>query len=244
MAFLIHMDWDSEQLGLSCRRLECSLALPLQRHALIADIADALASDLSADLVVAKIPKSIDLPRAVKQILPAWRVRHLGTEIVHLRVASPTDSPDNGEVIFYPGTADPSPFLDLAWDMQFSRYHLDPTIGIERAVSLWKNSITDHCRGFAQEAAIISLSGIPAGIATVHKDKTSVRLHIVGVLKWARGQGVGKRLLQGVIARYGSTHDIMVEAHENNIAASALYASVGCRPVAESDILHFWNTTR
>jgi ribosomal protein S18 acetylase RimI-like enzyme len=244
MALLIPMDWDSEQLGLSCRRLECSSALPLQRDTLIAHIAAALASDPSADLVAAKIPTSINLPQTLKQVLPTWRVRHLGVEVVHLRVASLPDSKDNGDVIFYPGTADPSPFLALAWDMHFSRYHLDPKIGIERAVSLWKNSITDHCRGFAQETAVISLSGLPAGIATVHMDKTNVRLHIVGVLNWARGQGVGKRLLQGVIARYGRTHDIMVEAHEENIAATALYASAGCHPVARSDILHFWNTTR
>ncbi len=242
-AYLAPLPWDSAHLGLPCARLDWSPPLPISPVALATEIAAALSAAAPAALVAAKLPAGRCEPRALQAALPKWRVKMLGVEVVHHRPAGVSDVVGGSDVTFYPGTADPAPFLPLAWDMRYSRYHLDPKIDTARAVSLWEASITDHCRGFAQEVAVIAQAGRPAGMATLHLDVASARLHIVGVLAWARGQGLGRRLLETIIVRHGHTRDLLVEAHADNRAAAALYATAGFRPASRCDVLHFWNTT-
>ncbi|MDR3044994.1 MAG: GNAT family N-acetyltransferase [Desulfovibrio sp.] len=265
-AVLTPLPWDSAHLGLPCARLDWEApaqarpddALPNERlpdELLTATVA-ALRDAARTALVVGKLPAGLCEPSAMQAALPGWRVRMLGVEVVHHRPAGASGvrgvrgvhdtrsgRGDRDDVTFYAGTADPTPFLPLAWDMLYSRYHLDPEISTTRAAALWEASITDHCRGFAQETAVGTLGGRPAGMATLHLDPETVRLHIVGVLAWARGQGVGRRLLEAVIARHGHQRALLVEAHAENRAAAALYGAVGCRPLRRYDVLHFRNLT-
>ncbi|BAH77530.1 GNAT family N-acetyltransferase [Solidesulfovibrio magneticus] len=236
---LTPLSWDSEKLGLPCASLRGPW--PTRPEAMTAAVVEALSAAASAALVVAKTPVGICDPAALQGALPSWTVQALGVEVVHVRPpGEPTaDSPD--ETTFFSNALDPTPFLELAWDMHFSRYHLDAAIGSARAVSLWRASITEHCLGFAQEVAVAKHHGRPAGLATLHLEAEAVRLHIVGVLAWARGQGVGRRLLEAVIARHGRARALLVEAHAGNRAAAALYGAVGCRPTSRHDVLHFWN---
>lgn len=245
---LAPLPWDSAQLGLPCASLRG--AWPTRPDAVTAAIVDALAS-VSPDsassphsaiaLVVAKPPADGGDKTALREALPAWKVTALGVEVLHARPPGDPATAGGDAVTFWSGDADPTPFLELAWDMHYSRYHLDAAIGSARAVALWRASIAEHCLGFAQEVAVARHHGQPAGLATVHLEADAVRLHIVGVLAWARGQGVGRRLLEAVIARHGRARTLLVEAHAENRAAAALYAAVGCRPASRCDVLHFWN---
>lgn len=267
-AILTPLPWDSAQLGLPCARLDWDAPVeacphetwPDERLAderladeLLTAMATALHDAAHTALVVGKLPAGLCEPSAMQAVLPGWRVQMLGVEVVHHRPASASGvrgtrdarggRDDRDDVTFYAGTADPTPFLPLAWDMLYSRYHLDPEISTARAAALWEASITDHCQGFAQETAVATLGGRPAGMTTLHLDPETVRLHIVGVLAWARGQGVGRRLLEAVIARHGHQRALLVEAHAENRAATALYGAVGCRPLRRYDVLHFRNLT-
>lgn len=236
---LTPLPWDSEKLGLPCASLRGPW--PTRREAVAAAVVEALSAAASAALVVAKAPADVCDPAALQAALPGWTVQALGVEVLHVRPAGEPTEAGADETTVFSGAADPTPFLELAWDMHYSRYHLDAAIGSARAVSLWRASITEHCLGFAQEVAVAKHNGRPAGLATLHLEAEAVRLHIVGVLAWARGQGVGRRLLEAVIARHGRTRTLLVEAHAGNRAAAALYGAVGCQPTSRHDVLHFWN---
>lgn len=240
-ATLTLLPWDSEHLGLTCARLAGTW--PTQVNALTDAIVAALPPAAPATLVVAKLPADICDAGALQKALPAWRVKDLGVEVLHHRPSGAPKVSAVHDVDFFSGTADPAPFLELAWDMHFSRYHLDSAIGTAHAVSLWQASITEHCLGFAQEVAVAILQDRPAGLATLHLEDTVARLHIVGVLAWARGQGVGRSLLEAIIERHGRTRSLLVEAHAGNKAATALYCAVGCQPATRLRVVHFWKAT-
>lgn len=240
-ATLTLLPWDTEHLGRPCARL--TGAWPTQVNALTDAIVATLPPAAPVDLVVAKLPADICDAGALQKALPAWRVKDLGVEVLHHRPSGePVVSAVHG-VDFFSGTADPKPFLELAWDMHFSRYHLDSAIGTAHAVALWQASITEHCLGFAQEVAVAMHRDRPAGLATLHLEGAVARLHIVGVLAWARGQGVGRRLLEAVVARHGRTRPLLVETHAGNTAATTLYCAVGCQPATRHHVLHFWKAT-
>ena len=239
---LAPLPWDSEKLGLPCASLRGPW--PTRRDAVTAAIVDALLPASPAALVVAKTPAGICDPATLQGALSAWKVNALGVEVLHARPPGEPTAARVDEVTFFSGNADPTPFLEMAWDMHYSRYHLEAAIGSARAASLWRASIAEHCLGFAQEVAVARHQGRPAGLVTLHLEADTVRLHIVGVLAWARGQGVGRRLLEAVIARHGRAMTLLVEAHAENRAAVALYGAVGCQPVSRHDVLHFWNKHR
>jgi len=237
------LPWDSHLLDLNCLRLETGPEHTENRNNLVRHLAEAFSQCICADLVVAKLPAGLCPPGTLETILPDWTVKRLGTEIVYEYSAIVPAEEYNPDIEFHKGTADPTHFLPLARDMHFSRYHRDPAIGSDKAITIWKQSITEHCQGFAQETAVISLNGRSAGIATINLAPGTARLHIVGVLEWARGRKLGKRLLRAVAARHGLTRSITVEAHAENKAATALYGSAGFTPQSYFEVLHFWKTT-
>lgn len=241
MATLTRLTWDSQMLGMACARLDWALPLPQGPEAVGRDLAAALAAGPAAKLIVAKLPLGAVAPFLLEMAWPQGQVISLGIEVACCRAVRREVVPPPPGVVFAAGKTDPAPFLPLARDMLFSRYYRDPRIGGDRAAALWEASITEHCRGFAQETAVAWHEGKPAGLATIHLENGLARLHIVGVLDWSRGRGVGTRLLQAIIARHGRLRDILVEAHAENAAAIALYCKNGFHPVAQHEILHIWN---
>jgi len=244
---LVPLEWDSRLLGLSCARLEFAEECGLGPRAVASAVGRAFAAGASAgvraELVAAKIqPEDCDV-RMLSEEAPDRRIVALGREWTFRSPAGAFAGPLPENVAFARaanGGTDPVPFLPLAADMRHSRYYLDPDVGEDRALAVWEASITGHCQGFAQEIAVASLGGRPAGLATIHLEDGAARLHIVGVLGWARGRGVGARLMRAVLARHGEARAVTVEAFAENQAAVGLYRAVGFSPVAEHVVLHFW----
>lgn len=244
MPALVPLHWDSRHLGLACARLDAAGQGPeAYAQAAARAFAEAKAHGLVPELTVAKVPAgSLDVAR-LAEALSGHGVFPLGHELTFRRRpgGGACAIPDGvAFALAATGGADPEPFLPLAGEMRHSRFHLDPEIGGERARRVWEASITEHCRGFAQEVAVATLDGRPAGLATIHLEDGAARLHIVGVLDWARGRGVGKRLMQAVIARHGADRTVSVEAFAANDAACALYEKMGFAPEETREIVHFW----
>ena len=196
MSALVPLEWDTRLLGLDCARLEfaeeCGRGPRAVARAVARTLAAGASAGVRAELVVAKIPPEACDVRMLAEEAPDRRIVALGREWTFESPAGASAGPLPEDVAFASaatGGTDPGPFLPLAADMRHSRYHLDPDVGEDRARAVWEASITDHCRGFAQEIAVASLEGRPAGMATIHLEDGAARLHIVGVLGWARGRG-------------------------------------------------------
>ncbi len=244
MSALVPLHWDSRQLDLACARLDADEQGPKAfAQAAARAFAEAKAQGFVPALTVAKVPKR-DLDVALlAEALPGHGIIPLGRELTFRRgPGGETGAAPDGVnfVLAETGGMDPEPFLPLAGEMRHSRFYLDPEVGEARARRVWEASIAEHCRGFAQEVAVASFDGRPAGLATVHLEDGAARLHIVGVLDWARGRGVGKRLMQAVVARHGKERTVSVEAFAANDAACALYKTAGFAPEDEREIVHFW----
>ncbi|MEW5772137.1 MAG: GNAT family N-acetyltransferase [Thermodesulfobacteriota bacterium] len=246
MARLIPLDWDSQLLGVSCARLETDEKRVQGAESFAAATAEVFerteTEGLRPGLTFAKIlPRDFD-PDLIAAAMPGHRCVTLGQELTFRRAQGSHDAVVNGVAfaLATEGGTDPEPFLPLAGEMRHSRFYLDPGIGEERARRVWQTSIEEHCRGLAQEIAVAELDGRPAGLATVHLADDTARLHIVGVLGWARGRGVGARLMQAVIARHGGDRTLSVEAFAANEAACALYEKAGFTPAIRREIVHFW----
>ena len=122
-----------------------------------------------------------------------------------------------------------------------SRFFQDPHISYVQADALWKESIKNHCEGFADELLVCYCDDIPCGLVTIRfKDNNRLYLHIVAVLNEYQGRGIARMMLGKIAERYSENFRIYVETQSDNLAAQKAYQKSGFVYDSLKYILHLW----
>jgi ribosomal protein S18 acetylase RimI-like enzyme len=107
-----------------------------------------------------------------------------------------------------------------------SWFHQDPRLPGRVCDELSRVWIERSCRGHAKAVLVAGCHGRLAGYLTCHpKDPRQGRLGLVGVAGWARGRGLGTRLVDGGV-RWFAEHGIdavRVVTRDRNGQARRLY---------------------
>lgn len=236
---LIPEAFDTRLLGMPCYRLA------LLQESLQAGLCAAMRNEFEALPPGALV--SVKLPHANARELDgliAMGARYIDAELV-FRAQGPVEShalATGTETAFSP-RIDPTPFLDLARDMVHSRFFKDGSLPEDACVTLWRESIANHCQGFADEVGEVSVSGRAAGFTAVRLDGNMARLSIVGVLPAYRGLGLAAALLLQARIRYASLDCVEVEASAGNEAACRAYQKAGFRLAQLRHVLHLRKVT-
>jgi len=240
---LMPLEWDSRQLGLDAAALDGleqagdieALPAPRRREAVFAALAGA-----GADLILAKVDQAC--PGLLTDLLAAGG-RYIGTECVFVHAGPCADAgpvPPGAEVEFAP-RCDPGPFLELAGDMRCSRFALDPNLPADVARRLWEESLGNHCRGLADELAVLRVDGTPAGLVVLGISlDAGAGMKIVGMRRAFRSRGLGRVLVDAVVRRHAHAGALSVEAFSANRAAVGLYQRCGFRLAGLRHVVHLW----
>jgi dTDP-4-amino-4,6-dideoxy-D-galactose acyltransferase len=125
----------------------------------------------------------------------------------------------------------------------FSRFHLDPAIGLDRANDVKRQWARNACRGRASVVYVVRQQADVAGFLAVlesesggHKDAI---IDLVGVDKGHQGQGAGRALSRMFVDQWhGRADRLRVGTQISNIPAMRLYESIGFRVTETSYVLH------
>lgn len=132
---------------------------------------------------------------------------------------------------------------------RMSRFFSDPRIGIDRAAALWKASVSDCCRGHADEFMVALRDEEPLGFATFMDDAGLAAaggprlrsLFHVGVAEEAQGRGIGRSLIKNAVRHARKKAEVvLVETQSRNAPALALYQSCGFRVIDSRFAFHLW----
>lgn len=135
----------------------------------------------------------------------------------------------------------PRHFISLAAEMKMSRFFMDPMIPEGKAARLWRSSITNHCRGYADELLVAFYEKKPCGIIMLKfSGRKNVFLHVVGILKEFQGRGIAGAMLRETAQRYSASRRIYVETLSRNIPARKAYERAGFRQDSIKYVLHYW----
>jgi dTDP-4-amino-4,6-dideoxy-D-galactose acyltransferase len=125
----------------------------------------------------------------------------------------------------------------------FSRFHLDPAIGLARANEVKREWARNACRGRASVVYVARQKNDVTGFLAVlesqsggHKDAI---IDLVGVDKGHQGQGAGRALSRTFVDQWRDRADrLRVGTQISNIPAMRLYESIGFRVTETSYVLH------
>ncbi len=239
---LRRLDWDTEMLGVVSGLIDCTaLAGVADQAGLAARLARLIEADPEVEFTAIKLPTRFS---ETLDILLSWRARLIDVEMVFVHRAQAATERGDGAVVFT-DRIDRETFTDLAEEMVYSRFFMDPFIPRTKAAALWRESLANHCQGRADLLAVAFRGGRPAGLTTLKfAADGSIDLHIVGVLREFRGRGVGSELLTAVTARYGYDYRIAVETSARNLPAQGLYRKAGFRLDSMRHVLHVWNPAK
>lgn len=125
----------------------------------------------------------------------------------------------------------------------FSRFHLDPIIGPDRANDVKFQWARNACRGRAAAVYVARRHSDVTGFLAVLENKsgpgTDAVIDLVGVDSRFQGQGVGRALSRMFIDRWRDHADrLRVGTQISNIPAMRLYESLGFRVTETAYVLH------
>ena len=125
----------------------------------------------------------------------------------------------------------------------FSRFHLDPTIGPDRANEVKRQWARNSCRGRASVVYVARQQRDVTGFLAVLEGKagghTDAIIDLIGVAAGHQGQGTGRALSRVFVAQWHSRADrLRVGTQISNIPAMRLYESIGFRVAETSYLLH------
>jgi dTDP-4-amino-4,6-dideoxy-D-galactose acyltransferase len=125
----------------------------------------------------------------------------------------------------------------------FSRFHLDPAVGLERANDVKRQWARNACRGRASAVYVARRQNDIAGFLAVLENRSSrgidAIIDLVGVDAGHQGQGVGRALSRRFIMQWRDRADrLRVGTQVSNIPAMRLYESIGFRVAETSYVLH------
>jgi dTDP-4-amino-4,6-dideoxy-D-galactose acyltransferase len=125
----------------------------------------------------------------------------------------------------------------------FSRFHLDPAVGLERANEVKRQWARNACRGRASAVYVARQQNDIAGFLAVLENRSSggidAIIDLVGVDAGHQGQGTGRALSRMFIRQWRDRADrLRVGTQVSNIPAMRLYESIGFRVAETSYVLH------
>jgi ribosomal protein S18 acetylase RimI-like enzyme len=125
----------------------------------------------------------------------------------------------------------------------FSRFHLDPAIGLGRANDVKRQWARNACRGRASAIYVARKQNDVVGFLAVLESGSVGRkdaiIDLVGVDKGHQGQGAGRALSRTFVDQWHARADsLRVGTQISNIPAMRLYESIGFRVAETSYILH------
>jgi dTDP-4-amino-4,6-dideoxy-D-galactose acyltransferase len=125
----------------------------------------------------------------------------------------------------------------------FSRFHLDPAIGLDRGNDVKRQWARNACRGRASAIYVARKQNDVAGFLAVLESESGGRkdaiIDLVGVDRGHQGQGAGRALSRMFVDRWHARADrLRVGTQISNIPAMRLYESIGFRVTETSYVLH------
>jgi dTDP-4-amino-4,6-dideoxy-D-galactose acyltransferase len=125
----------------------------------------------------------------------------------------------------------------------FSRFHLDPAIGLDRANEVKRQWARNACRGRASIVYVARQQGEVTGFLAVLESKSSegedAIIDLVGVDAAYQGRGAGRALSGMFVEQWQArAYRLRVGTQISNIPAMRLYESIGFRVTETSYVLH------
>lgn len=125
----------------------------------------------------------------------------------------------------------------------FSRFHLDPAIGLDRANEVKRQWARNACQGRASAVYVARQKNTVTGFLAVLESKSSrgtdAIIDLVGVGAGHQGQGIGQALCKMFVEEWRTRADrLRVGTQISNIPAIRLYESIGFRVTETSYVLH------
>ncbi len=125
----------------------------------------------------------------------------------------------------------------------FSRFHLDPDIGVDLANEIKRQWAGNACRGRASAVYVTRGPGGIAGFLAVLESRSDVGtdaiIDLVGVAASHQGRGAGRALSRTFIDQWrGRADRLRVGTQISNIPAMRLYESLGFRVAETAYVLH------
>lgn len=107
-----------------------------------------------------------------------------------------------------------------------SRFYQDHRFLRPRCDELFRTWIERSCHGYAQEVLVAECRGRVAGYVTCHLDgQKQGRIGLLAVASWARGLGLGTRLVEAGLSWFAEqgVKDVRVATQGRNVKALRLY---------------------
>lgn len=125
----------------------------------------------------------------------------------------------------------------------FSRFHLDPAIGLGRANEIKRQWARNACRGRASAVYVARQKNNVTGFLAVLESKArggkDAIIDLVGVDTAHQGRGAGRALSRMFVDQWHDRADrLRVGTQISNIPAMRLYELIGFRMVETSYVLH------
>lgn len=240
---LEYLDWDSEQLGVSCGLINGVGLENLPEPVILVNQIKYLCEEKkNIKFITIKLPGS---SLEAVNVLVKMGAFLMDTELtfsysMRMILRDCETIPDTLKFVFCEKCNSRS-FIPLAKEMRLSRFFCDPKIPKDRAIHLWETSIKNHCEGFSDQLLIAYHNDDPCGIITLKfSSQKVIFLHIVGILKQFQGKHIGQYMLKKIAERYAADYTIYVETQSDNIPAYIVYQKSGFKYHALKYILHYW----
>jgi len=233
-----YLEWDKEKLGIDCGLIDLR---KFKKDYNDISIHNLINAHKEIEYFTIKLPQNnIDI---LNSLLKLKNFCLIDTEITFKYNRCDFDKLiyPKGLKLEYHNKYESSAFISLAKDMIHSRFFTEKNISYSKALNLWQSSIHDHCNGYSDKMLIAFMNDEPAGITTLKFDvEQELYLHIVGVIKKYRGQGIAKYLINRIINDFCDVYNIMIETQSNNIPAQKVYQKSGLEFSELNYIVHYW----
>jgi dTDP-4-amino-4,6-dideoxy-D-galactose acyltransferase len=232
MSRIERLDWDSDFFGIQIAR-----HIDTHLNAESWDLARQECLDAHVKCLY-MLADSNDLTTSLT--LEANGFHYADTRLTYECELSPTEWPENVR----PATAaDIERLVLLARESHIdSRFFFDPGFEIERCKDLYETWLKNSLSGFADATLVAEVDHQPVAYVTLHRRNNHGQIGIIAVDQSARGQGIGRKLIQAAHAQYQIwelTH-AQVVTQLRNLAAQRLYQAHGYRVSDASHWYHRW----
>lgn len=132
-------------------------------------------------------------------------------------------------------------FYDVAETLDKSRFFRDPRVDLQTAVTLWKESIRNHCCGRASYTVVAFRNLNPVGFINVIERSGISNIFIIGVLPLCQGSGIGVGMLNFYEQHLpADITEMTVDTQLTNLKAQKLYLKHGYRIHKSKHVIHLW----
>ena len=172
--------------------------------------------------------------------LEANGFHYTDTRLTYECKISPTEWPENVRPAM---AADIEKLSELARESHIdSRFFFDPGFETNRCKDFYETWLNNSFSGFADATLVAEVDQNPVAYVTLHRRNNYGQIGIIAVDQSARGQGIGRKLIQAAHAQYsvwGLTRAEVV-TQLRNLAAQRLYQAHGYRISDASHWYHCW----